>query len=332
MLNAIKYDHVQALVSQLNQPLCLYDLETTTFRGRQNFAIMEVAAVLMYPDERPLKLIGGLVNPQRPIDPQVQQLTGIRQPMVAQQPHWGERYAPLFLRMVESGFWFAGYNNRTFDNHALKDMGERYAHPLPAIERTFDVRLLYLALSASQKKSGKLDEVANAYGVQAQGSLHRAQADTVLTLELLNALIEVYGMPAVLAQVLPKPERAADKLSASKIANRVKKRGVQTLAELVQAFRQDAAAVSFEVAKAIDERLLDPQALADAPTVTWLQSKLPLLDPALTQGAVRLKPLFDALKELQPPAAFDYIQLRAGLASMNKSWLTLKPSKHPVSV
>lgn len=325
MLNAIKYDHVQALVSQLNQPLCLYDLETTTFRGRQNFAIMEVAAILMHPDARPPKLLGGLVNPQKPIDPQVQELTGIRPAMVTQQPHWGMRYAPLFLQMVERGFWFAGYNNRTFDNHALKDMGERYAHPLPAIERTFDVRQLYLALSASEKKSGKLGEVAEAYGVQPQGNLHRAQADTVLTLELLNALIEVYGMPAVLAQVLPKPERAVDKLSASKIANRVKKRGVQSLAELVQAFRQDAATVSFEVAKAIDERLLDPQALADEPTVKWLQAKLPQLDPALTQGAMRLKPLYDALKGMQPPAAFDYIQLRAGLASVHKSWSTLKP-------
>lgn len=326
MLNAIKYDHVQTLVCELNQPLCLYDLETTTFRGRPTFAIMEVAAVLLHPDARPLKMVGSLVNPERPIDPQVQNLTGIRPSMVANQPHWGVRYASLFHRMVELGFWFAGYNNRTFDNHALRDMGERYARPLPVLEQTFDVRQLYLALSASEKKSGKLDEVAKAYGVRAQGDLHRAQADAVLTLELLNALIEVYGMPAVLAQVLPKPQRAAEKLSASKIAARVKKRGVQSLAELVQAFRQDAAAVSFEVAKAIDERLLDPQALADAPTVKWLQDKLPQLDPSLTQGAIRLKPVYDVLKSMEPPAAFDYIQLRAGLASLNKSWLTLKPS------
>jgi len=325
MTLSIELPQVVSLAQALGKPICGYDLETTTFRGRSNFAIMEVFALVVRPDAPHLKSFGGLVDPERAVDLTVQELTGVRPAMLKGQPTWGERYASLFQKAAAGNCWLAGYNNKTFDNHALKDMGERYGLPIAEIALSFDVRQLYLGLSAKKDRSGKLGEVAQELGVARPSQLHRAQADVVLTMLILERLLDLYGQPAVCALVLPKPPKAKDRLSAAALARYCKqKRGV-TVQGLAQAFKQPERLVSFEMAKALDERLVDPDVLRDPQAQGWLQQALEQATPSLLTAGMRLKPLFEQLSLQKPPASVDYLQLRVALMQRGVRWASLKP-------
>lgn len=315
---------VAELAERLDRHIAVYDLEATTFRGRANFGITEVWCFIVTP-KGPGVSFGGLVNPERAIDYKVQQLTGITQDMVRNQETWGERYADLFLKLAQGQCWVCGFNNSTFDNPAVKEVNERYGKPFEAFERTFDVRRLHLKLSNAESQAGSLEDTAAAYGIKPRGGLHRAEADVVLTLELLHAIIEVYGVEAVVNLILAKPAGATDKLSAAAIAKYAKTRPSLSLSQLATAFKKDAKSVSFELGKAIDERLVDPRIFADHPAQDWLEQAIPDVSAALLEQG-KLKPIYDALYEEGAPATVDYVQLRIAMLNAGLSWTSLKPN------
>lgn len=315
---------VAELAARLNRHIAVYDLEATTFRGRSNFGITEVWCFVVTPDG-PGVSFGGLVNPERAIDYKVSQLTGITQDMVRNQETWGERYADLFLKLAQGQCWVCGFNNSTFDNPAVKEINERYGKPFECFERTFDVRRLHLKLSNAESQAGSLEDTAAAYGVKPRGGLHRAEADVILTLELLHAIIEVYGLDAVLNLVLAKPAGATDKLSAAAIAKYAKTRSAVSLAQLATAFKKDTQAVSFELGKAIDERLVSADVFADQSAQEWLEQAIPAVSDALLEQG-KLRPIYDALFEDGAPSSVDYVQLRIAMLNAGLSWTSLKPN------
>lgn len=324
--NKVNYEpvfhRVAELAARLGKPILVYDLEATTFRGQSNFGITEVSCYLVHP-EGPALAFGSLVNPERSISPEASRLTGITQAMVAKEEHWGVRYAKTFRQFAEGSCYVTGFNNSTFDNHAVKDMGERYGEPFESFVHTFDVRRLHLKLTQAKTSGGNLLEVAELYGLKPSGDLHRAEADTVLTLELLNAIIETFGVEAVAALIEDKPTGATDKLSAAAIAKYVRSRERMTVEDLAKAFKKSSRDVSFELGKALDDRLVAPQVFACQTTQEWLAQTLPELpEQLLAQG--KLKPLLDACMARSAPKQLDYIQLRIGLLEAGLSWGTLK--------
>ena len=168
-------------------------------------------------------------------------------------------------------------------------------------------------------------EIALKYGVTPRGDAHRAQADVILTLELLNAIVELYGVAAVASLIEPKPSGATDKLSFSAVAKYAKGKKTLTLEQLATAFKKDVRTVSFELGKAIDERMVDPSIFASQPAQDWLAQALPEVPlEALETG--RLTQINAALLTDSPPQDFDYIQLRVGLLAAGLAWGSLKPS------
>lgn len=337
------FTEVVALAQRLQRKIAIYDLEATTFRGRPNFGITEVACFVVTP-EGPGVFFSSLINPERAISVDAQRLTGITQPMVANQPTWGEKYAGLFGKMAQGECYAVGYNNSTFDNPAVVDMNARYGQPIKGFSLSFDVRTLFRKLSnqggkASQK--GTLSEAAERYGVFPRGALHRAAADVALTVELLNALIEVHGfeevLPLIEAPHLPKPvqferglqmpQEPVPKATAAPASTRYVRPPAGKLPadpqEAAKAFKENPKGLSFEVGRAIDERRCPAEVFKDESLMPWLNAALADL-PEDVFSSGKLKPVFEALATKEAPAGFDYIQLRIGLLEQGRTWSTLR--------
>jgi DNA polymerase III epsilon subunit-like protein len=334
----IRFSHVARLVQALGLPLTIFDLEATTFRGRSNFGITEVCAFTVTLQGNGV-IHGHLIDPERTIDPKVVELTGITQAMVRGKETWGHRYAGLFKTLAKEA-WVGGFNIKTFDCPAVLEMNERYGQPIEGgFRNILDVRQLYLDMEKPKSKKGKLVEIAEFYDIYPQGALHRAEGDVVLTLETLDAMVEGYGVEALVAVLKPTVEKATARGPASAgasgkplapatevliaLANAGEHR---TIAALAQALGVEERAVSFELGKAVDERRVNPLPFVNTATLEWLRQMLVEL-PTDTVASGRLKPIFEHLTERQPEGiALDYLQLRIAMMDCGLNWTTLKPS------
>lgn len=315
-----RFSFVARLAHNLGKPIAVFDLETTTLRGRPNFAITEVACFVVTP-QGPGVMVSDLINPERRIDPEAQRLTGITADMVRDKEPWGTRYAGLFVHLSKT-CWMSGFNNSSFDEPAVREMNERYGQPIGEFEHSFDVRNLFLRLCPTGNRKGRLPEVAAAFGIAARSALHRASADVVLTLETLDAMVELYGVEVVSAQVRsPGSSRVA---TADGIARYSKERAQPRIDELLARYTQSTETqVLYEIGKAIDERLVDPRLFADESAQQWLDLALADVDPGLiAQG--RLKPLLQEVGGAED-IRIDYVQLRIALLNRGHTWASLKP-------
>lgn len=353
----ILYNNVVFLAKRLGMPITIYDLESTTFRGQPNFGITELCSFTISPNGQ-TSVVGGLVNPERAISAKASELTGITQSMVQDQATWGTLYADLFHDLANADRWVAGFNNATFDNPAVLDMNRRYGRATTRFKQSFDVRTLHLKLSGAKTQTGTLLAVAAMYGVTPHGEAHRAQADVIVTVELLDAIIDRYGLdtvaqfieannqvappeaspaevvapteaseaPSVSANPAPKKERGPRKTAvAPLILDFVRDKSSVSLNMLATALGVEERTISFEVGRVIDDRVVNPRTFADGPAQAWLTQELVELDiDVLTQG--KLKPIHEALVGHAPPEFLDYVQLRIALLTAGQSWNTLKPA------
>lgn len=316
------------LVRRLKRPLTVYDLEGTGFRC-PTFGITEVAALTILPDGRAM-LYGGLVNPEFPITAKARQLTGITDKMVANQENWGVRYARHFDKISREHI-ICGFNISTFDNPAVIDQNARYGITTPKFSGVVDVRRLYQKAANVKGQSGKLVEVAAAYGVQPKGDAHRATADVIMTAELLEALLKKYGETAFMelleGTASRNKARGGDNEDlVSDIVAHIKVRGFTSVEVMATSLGVAAKDLEFPICKAIDTDQVDPFLFAHAPTRTWLKSALPAYFSKQGPFDGKMKALLDALS-VNPPAGtqLSYIQLRIGLLDAGYVWGMLKP-------
>lgn len=316
------------LVRRLKRPLTVYDLEGTGFRCA-TFGITEVSALTILPDGRAM-LYGGLVNPEFPITTKARQLTGITDKMVAGQENWGVRYARHFDKISREHI-ICGYNINTFDNPAVIDQNARYGITTPKFSGVVDVRRLYQKVANVKNQSGKLVEVAAAYGVQPKGDAHRAAADVIMTAELLEAILAKHGedvfMELLNGTASRNRARGGDKEDlVSDIVAHIQVRGFTSFEVMATSLGVTVKDLEFPVCRAIDNALVDAFQFAHAPTRTWLKSALPAFFASQGPFDGKMKPLLDTLSENQPAGAqLSYIQLRVGLLDAGYVWGMLKP-------
>ena len=95
----------------INKPIVIFDLETTGL-DLVNDRVIQLSYIKVYPDGREER-VNLLVNPERPIPPEVEQLTGISNADVSGQP----TFKQLSARLNEAftGCDFAGFNSNHFD-------------------------------------------------------------------------------------------------------------------------------------------------------------------------------------------------------------------------
>lgn len=320
----MRFSYIADLARSTGRYITIFDLETTTFRGRSNFAIMETAAVTVTPDGRAVAY-GHLIDPEKPISPEAMEITGISPAMVRGKPTW-TKYIKLFDEIARTHI-VSGFNIATFDCPAVLEMNARYGLPIESgFAHVMDARRLYNRFTGEKK--GTLVEAAARYGQSSDTGLHRAAADVALTVCLLDAMLEAHGTQealvlAGLAKPAPKTRKGrrtapATARSATPEAVVAALRAAQeySFADIARALGMNERDVQFELCRAYDRGLVQTDEVAHAPTRKWLKSALfEVMSDADGPWDGKLKPLLTRLQALEQPdeVQLDYLQLRVGL-------------------
>lgn len=175
----------------LDVPIAFVDLETTGGTAGQD-RITEVGVVEIGPAG--VRRWSTLVNPQRPIPPFIQQLTGITDAMVAGAPTFDSIAADLYQRL--QGKLFIAHN-ANFDRSFLRSEFQRVGfafHP----DMLCTVRLSK-ALFPAEKRHG-LDALVARHAL-VPSDRHRALADADLIWQFWQRLHSLVPLDALRAQI-----------------------------------------------------------------------------------------------------------------------------------
>ncbi len=226
LIDAQEYPLIGKMVKQLGQPLCIYDLETTTnIVSNPQFGITEMAYVVFLPDGS-VRSWEMLVNPQNPIHPIAQRVTGITQDQVESLPDFAahqKRIAGLVERTIMCGF-----NNQSFDDKALLGQAKRYGFTLPE-GKSLDMRSVWKGVSGGQ--SGTLTDVAKHYGVVVHEA-HRARADVITLLGVIENTLWEEGFGVIKKQIKPFGVQVSEKLEAGAAQGAAKEASAKAPEEL----------------------------------------------------------------------------------------------------
>jgi len=167
------------ILTLLVRPLAFVDLETTgTIAIRDR--ITEIAIVTF--DGEKVERWSQLLNPETPIPPFVEQLTGISDAMVANQPKFADLMDEILERL--QGHIFVAHNAR-FDYGFLKNECKR-------LEQSFRATVL-CTLKLSRKlfpqfAKHNLDSIMERYQITGEGERHRALCDADAIYQFWRAL------------------------------------------------------------------------------------------------------------------------------------------------
>ncbi len=314
----MEFPLLQLIAHQVNKSLTFFDLETTTFLGRSNFGITEIAWLHVHSD-RPIEKGSQLVCPGHAIPPEVIALTGITNEMVRGADPWNH----TMLKVVED--WanhrlLLGFNSETFDVPALRSQHERYgAGAFPMVDHR-DVRNYWRHISGKSK--GKLTEVAEFFKIEVSTS-HRAMADVETTARIMEKILEKHGVdfffhPAGAMSGSKNVEKAfmggsnpdARWTSKEDECLRAIESGIQTMPELVRRTGISEFELSRIVPDLVMEGKLAVSTMQNKEAQLYLQEEVPLHIEQAWSGSNRGKdkPIFQAL--VNPPKSVDYLQLR----------------------
>ncbi len=167
--------------------LCI-DTETTGLEPGKD-KILEVGAVL-YREKEVLRVESWLVNPETPIPPEASEVHGITDEDVKGK-HPFLYIAPQFLSLVLEAEVLVGYNWPFDAGFFEAELGEDW---LKAIEGKTIIDPLVVVrfdnIGKYWKGSGRhqLERVADRFGIKAEGDVHRASTDCILTLRVLEKI------------------------------------------------------------------------------------------------------------------------------------------------
>ncbi len=157
------------------------DIEGTG--GKYNEESIIEIAVFLFDGQKVVDQFITLVNPEKPIQPFVEKLTGITNKMVRRAPKFHE-IAKRIVKITEGAVFVA--HNVDFDYRILRNEFERLGFPYE--RRTLDTIKLSEMLIPGLPAYG-LEKVCDELGIN-NGHRHRADGDALATVELLKILME----------------------------------------------------------------------------------------------------------------------------------------------
>ena len=160
------------------------DVETTGMRSRGCEDRITEIAVVHVDGPRIAVAFDSLVNPERPIPPWIQQLTGIRERDVAQAPTFAEIADQVVAALA--GRVFVAHNAR-FDWNFVSAELERAQDFTPRMPKLCTVRLTRKLVPELTKRS--LDSVMWYFGLETERR-HRASGDAEVTAQALLRLMK----------------------------------------------------------------------------------------------------------------------------------------------
>lgn len=172
----------------LQKPLIIFDLETTGLDLVKD-RIIQISYIKVYPDGQEVR-VNEIVNPERPITPEITQLTGISNKDVQGKPTFKE-LAPK-LNEAFKGCDFAGFNSNHFDIPMLAEEFLRAGIDFDFLKcQLVDVQTIFhkmerrnLAAAYKFYCGRKMEEDFEA---------HRADQDTEATYRVLMGQLDKYN-------------------------------------------------------------------------------------------------------------------------------------------
>ncbi|WP_432719282.1 exonuclease domain-containing protein [Jeongeupia wiesaeckerbachi] len=182
-----------------SEPLVFVDLETTGATPASD-RITEIGIVQV--DDDGVRRWSSLVNPQQPIPPFIQRLTGIDDAMVADAPTFAELAETVLAKL--QGRVFVAHNAR-FDYGFLKQecqrLGLRFSAPVLCTVKLS--RKLY-----PKEFKHSLDALVARHGLAIDGDRHRALSDAALLPAFLDVALREHPVEVVqqaIAELLRQP-------------------------------------------------------------------------------------------------------------------------------
>lgn len=175
-------NHDYGCVALDEAPFRVLDLEVTGSDPRRH-AIIDVA-VFEVCGKRVTPLLSSLVDPELPIPPSIQRLTGIDQSMVRGAPTFAE-LLPRLLKVLRDGVFVA--HNAAFDYHFLKTWIERVSGDRFTAPHVCTVKLSQ-HLIETRSGGRKLHHLAVQLGIPLKNR-HRAYDDAYATARVLVELM-----------------------------------------------------------------------------------------------------------------------------------------------
>lgn len=172
----------------LQKPLIIFDLETTGLDLVKD-RIIQISYIKVYPDGQEVR-VNEIVNPERPVAPEITQLTGISNKDVQGKPTFKE-LAPK-LNEAFKGCDFAGFNSNHFDIPMLAEEFLRAGIDFDFLKcQLVDVQTIFhkmerrnLAAAYKFYCGRKMEEDFEA---------HRADQDTEATYRVLMGQLDKYN-------------------------------------------------------------------------------------------------------------------------------------------
>lgn len=346
---------LKSLARNLGRPLTFYDLETTTFLGNPTSGITEVAAVHIHPDGTVTQQ-SALINPENPISEKASEVTGITQAMVENEPNWSVEARDYFLHWAKN-HTMLGFNNLAFDDKYVIDQNLRYGDDATTFLDSRDVRSFWRLMMLTLNGKGKLGEIAQRYGLSAEGA-HRAIFDVRMTARVFENMLMEKGVDFF--------EHPGGKLPANKKLESIFIRGaitqdnphgyvnqeervLQIIENCGYTTRQRLMMMTgigeFDLSTMLGDMVFNDQIdyglVEDEAAQAWLAARVPHIIEKVWVGTDRgkLKVIFDSISgharfgTSTRPHNVDYLQLRVYLkaqgyyAAMEKSPVPLETVK-----
>ena len=353
---------LKSLARNLGRPLTFYDLETTTFLGNPTSGITEVAAVHIHPDGTVTQQ-SALVNPENPISEKASEVTGITQDMVASEPNWGVKARDCFLHWSQH-HTMLGFNNLAFDDKYVIDQNIRYGGLMTTFVDSRDVRSFWRLMMLTLNGKGKLGEIAQRYGLSAEGA-HRAIFDVRMTARVFENMLMEKGidffdhpggkLPATkkLESIFIREATTSDNPQGyvnqeERVLQIIENCGYTTRQRLMMMTGIGEFDLSTMLGDMVFNDQIDYSLVEDSAAQAWLGSRVPIIIEKAWIGVDRgkLKVIFDSIAThmrmgtiptnngtIAKPNNVDYLQLRVYLkaqgyyAAMDKSPVPLESVK-----
>jgi len=175
---------LKAISRRHNKTLTFYDLETTNLVHTPTFGITDIGAICIHPTGLVTKH-AMLINPENPISEIAEEVTGINQDMVKNEPTFREGPMEYFQRWANNNIML-GFNSISFDDRGIRKEFERYGGGSITFQDSRDVRSMWRIKTGSG--GGKLSEIAEYYGIENVGA-HRAIYDVAMTIRILEKML-----------------------------------------------------------------------------------------------------------------------------------------------
>lgn len=177
-----------ALAKARGKNVTLFDVETTTFMGNPQFAIIEIA-MLHINQKGQLGWTSALVNPEMPVTPATSRKTGIYTDDVMHADTWASAWAEAMVHVADKHI-VIGFNCIEAACPAVQDQNARYGMPSVVFQDVIDVRSLWQVVQKGKK--GSLADLAAYFSVPVDET-HRAQADVSTAARILDKMVALYG-------------------------------------------------------------------------------------------------------------------------------------------